>query len=488
MEDINKNSAISFQEENNDDSPDKTNNTNTIKELNDNQESKQVPVTVQNELKKNLFTINRNIRYCIYVMEILCLFNFDQGALSASTKEIKTSFKMTDRELGSFGGISFLGTTLGGIFSLSLINKINRRYLILFLLILSIISLFIPTIITSKILFIFCRILTGFSQSFMSIYLPVWVDQFGVYNKKSIMMSLIPIPSGFGYLLGNAFVVYSSWKTTFRINVLLCSCLFVGFLLHKDLYFSKSIIPKKKIDLSSNNANNNKNININNIDEVSMFEDDAFNNSNYNNQSIIKNAIECFKSSLFRYITISIISIFFILSGLQFWVNDFFENVLDIKDKKKRLLSFVIIIAFTAIFGPITGGIIMQKLGGYESKKVMYLPFICCIISLFCANMMLFFTYKYLILFFFQIYLFSGCIIIPCLNGMLITSMSKELAGSVSAISNLLYNILGRLAGPSFYGLVRSLFDIKSQIPMVILFDVKFITAFCLYRSFKFKK
>ena len=71
---------------------------------------------------------------------------------------------------------------------------------------------------------------------------------------------------------------------------------------------------------------------------------------------------------------------------------------------------------------------------------------------------------------------------------MLISSMSKELAGSVSAISNLLYNILGRLAGPSFYGLVRSLFDIKSQIPMVILFDVKFITAFCLYRSFKFKK
>ena len=485
MEEINKNSAISFQEENNADSPDKT---NTVKELNDSQGPNQVPITVQNELKKNLFTINRKIRYCIYVMEILCLFNFDQGALSASTKEIKNSFKMTDRELGSFGGISFLGTTLGGIFSLSLINKINRRYLILFLLILSILSLFIPTIITSKILFIFCRILTGFSQSFMSIYLPVWVDQFGVYNKKSIMISLIPIPSAFEYLLGNVFVVYSSWKTTFRINVFSCACLFIGFLLNKDLYFSKSVIPKKKIDLNSNNANNNKNININNIDEISMFEDDSLNNSNYDNQSIIKNTVQCFKFSLFRYITISIISIFFILSGLQFWVNDFFENVLDFKDKKQRLLSFIIIIAFTAIFAPITAGLIMQKLGGYESKKVMYLPFICCIISLFCSNMMLFSTKRYYILFFLQIYLFSGCIIIPCLNGILISSMSKELAGSVSAISNLLYNILGRLAGPSFYGIVRSFFDIKSQIPMVILFDIKFITAFCLFRSFKYRK
>ena len=485
MEDTNKNTAISFQEENNTNSPDKT---NVIKDLVNNINTQQVPVTIQNELKKNLFTINRNIRYCIYIMELLCLLNFDQGALSASTKEIKYSFKMTDRELGSFGGISFFGTTLGGIFSLSVINKINRRYLILSLLIISILSLFIPTIITSKILFIFCRILTGFSQSFMSIYLPVWVDQFGIYNKKSIMMSIITIPSAFGYLLGNVFVVYSSWKTTFRINVFLCLILFVGFFLSKDLYFSKSIIPKKKFILSSENVNNSTNNNINNIDEISFFEDDSINNSNYDNQSIIKNAIQCFKSPLFRLITTAIISIFFILSGLQFWVNDFFENVLDITDKKTRLLGFVIIIVFTAVFAPITSGMIMQKLGGYNSKKVIYLPFICCIISLFCSNMMLLCNNKYYILFLFQIYLFSGCIIIPCLNGILISSMSKELAGSVSAISNLLYNILGRLAGPSFYGIARSIFDTKSKLPMVILFDMKLITALCLYKSFKYKK
>ena len=264
--------------------------------------------------------------------------------------------------------------------------------------------------------------------------------------------------------------------------------MFVGFSLNKDLYFSKSIIPKKKNILGSENMNNSTNNNINNIDEKSLFEDDSISNSSYDNQSIIQNAIQCFKSPLFRLITTAIISIFFILSGLQFWVNDFFENVLDITDKKARLLGFVIIIVFTAVFAPITGGLIMQKLGGYESKKVISLPFICCIISLFCSNMMLLFNNKYYILFLFQIYLFSGCIIIPCLNGILISSMSKELAGSVSAISNLLYNILGRLAGPSFYGIARSIFDTKSKLPMVILFDMKFITALCLYKSFKYKK
>ena len=101
---------------------------------------------------------------------------------------------------------------------------------------------------------------------------------------------------------------------------------------------------------------------------------------------------------------------------------------------------------------------------------------------------MLLFNNKYYILLLFQIYLFSGCIIIPRLSGILISSMSKELAGSVSAISNLLYNILGRLAGPSFYGITRSIFDIKSKLPMVILFDTKFITALCSHKSFKYKK
>ena len=477
MEDKNKNTATNFQEENYNNSPDITMENKDIN--NNGQISQQVSIQTQNELKENLFPINRKIRYYIYIMELLCLFNYDQGALSASTKEIKTYFKMSDRELGSFGGISFLGTTLGGVFSLSIINKINRKYIILFLMIISIFSLYFPTVISSKLFFMFCRILTGFSQSFMSIYLPVWVDQFGIYKKKSIMISIISIPSAFGYLFGNILAVYTSWRSTFRINALMCTGLFIGFFLNKNLYFSKSIIPIKK---SSNN--NNKN-----IDNISLFEDVTVDHSqNFDNQSIIKNAMICFKSKLFRFMTVAIISIFFILSGLQFWVNDFFENALDIKDKKNRLLYFIIIIAFTALLAPVTGGLIMQKLGGYDSRKVLYLPFYCCIISLCCCNLMLLSNNKYYILILLEFYLFSGCMIIPSLNGILITSLSKEYAGSVSAISNLLYNICGRLIGPYFYGVTRSFFDINSTLPMIILFNVKIITAFCLWNSFKYRK
>ena len=46
MEDTNKNTAISFQEENNTNSPDKT---NVIKDIVNNINSQQVPVTIQND-------------------------------------------------------------------------------------------------------------------------------------------------------------------------------------------------------------------------------------------------------------------------------------------------------------------------------------------------------------------------------------------------------------------------------------------------------
>ena len=77
---------------------------------------------------------------------------------------------------------------------------------------------------------------------------------------------------------------------------------------------------------------------------------------------------------------------------------------------------------------------------------------------------------------------------ISCLNGIIISSIPKEYAGSASSISNLLYNICGRLVGPSIYGFSRSIFGIKSKLPMILLLDIKFITLVCLLFCFKYKK
>ena len=432
--------------------------------------------------QRSFFSISRKVRWFIFSIELCCLANFDQGAISASTTEIKNYFKMTDRELGSFGGIGFLGTTLGGIFSLSIINKFNRKYTIMSLLCTNIISLFIPTIITSKILLMFCRILSGFSQSFNSIYLPVWVDQFGIYNKKSIMMSLISLPSALGYLLGYIFAVLTSWKNTFHLCIIINISLFFCFFLSDNLYFSKTLVSKKKNDLNNTNSFNNE------FDNISLFEDISGENSTFGNESLISQGKQCFKSKLFRMSNLSLITLLLILSGFQFWINDYLENTVKIIDKKERLLYFLVILLINIIGAPISGGQIMQRIGGYESINGILFPFYSCIISLISSNLLLFTTYKYFVAMLIGIYLFTGCMMIASLNGIIVSSIPKEYTGSASAISNLSYNIIGRLNGPNVYGLLRSFCGKDSRIPMVFLLDIKFITLFCLYKCIKYRK
>ena len=77
---------------------------------------------------------------------------------------------------------------------------------------------------------------------------------------------------------------------------------------------------------------------------------------------------------------------------------------------------------------------------------------------------------------------------IASLNGIIMSSIPKEYAGSASAISNLSYNILGRLNGPNFYGILRSFYGNRSRIPMILLLDVKFVTLICLYFCYKYKR
>jgi len=484
-----KNNNDMKEEKNKEDfNPQTSTNINSEKRINDDNQNTIAPNKEQIELKNNLFKISRKIRYFIYILELFCLLDLDQGGISASTKEIKNNFKMNDSELGSFGGISFLGTALGGIFSLSIINKINRKYLILIFLSTIIFSLSLPTIISSKILLILSRIITGFSQSFMSIYLPVWVDQFGIYDKKSIMMSIISIPSAFGYLAGYISAVLTSWRITFLINCFIRIILLISFLFMKKIYFSKDIFPKKSYMSKLTSAENINNSSIKFDDNISVFEYESQINKNNEKSSVFNDAKQCFKSKLFCFSVISLVTLHLISSGLQFWINDFLENSINILDKKERLKYFIIILLFTMIGAPLTGGVIMQKIGGYDSYKSIYFPFYCCIISLIATNLLFITSYKYFVAIIICTYLFSGCIMIFCLNGIIISSISKEYSGSASSISNLLYNICGRLVGPSVYGFSRSILGTKSKLPMILLLDIKFITLVCLLFCFKYKK
>ena len=76
MEEINKNNSINFQEENSITNQDNTNITPESNIEIQSPESIPISISIQSKLRKNVFPIDRKIRYFIYIMELLCLLNF----------------------------------------------------------------------------------------------------------------------------------------------------------------------------------------------------------------------------------------------------------------------------------------------------------------------------------------------------------------------------------------------------------------------------
>ena len=307
-------------------------------------------------------------------------------------------------------------------------------------------------------------------------------------------MTLIHLSSTFGYLFGYIFGILINWNNAFyfQISFLIFQILFL--ILFIDIkFFSTTIIPLKKHQIVKKeliqNSINEKIKKEYEIDEISLFEDIKQNNSktNFINEPIFIQIIKCLKSKLFISTNISLFTIFIIISGIQFWINDYMETTLNIEDKNERLIIFIILIVSSPIFGISVGGFLTSKIGGYDNKNSIYVPFFSSIIVCLCSNFIILTSNKIIFLLLFWVYLFCGSIILPVINGIIICSVDKKYAGIASSLSIFFYNIFGRFPGPNIYGFIKDkTFETNKKFAMFILLNFAFISFFSLLISIKF--
>jgi flagellar biosynthesis GTPase FlhF len=503
--------------------------------------TKQIDEKIEKEQETpSLIHISRKIRWIVF--SILCcvsiLMGVDQGILSSTTNDFKGS--MTEVELGGLGGMIFLGTALGCIFSFLVINKINRKYLLLGTMSFDVLSLFFTTQTTNIGLLYLCRVVAGFTSAFVNVYLPPWTNQYGIHKYKSIMISLIHIASSLGYIFGYVSGMYIGWKDSFFLqNILLIVSILVIFILMPDKYFSMSLMPvKSKLELNKLNeskdqvettTNTNKSeeekmkkdikidlkINENKVeekrdnliyiesnekkeegedkeskeeDEASLFENEL-KEEDIRKESIINHLKALIKSPIFILMNVTLSSMFIIVSAIQFWINDYLEFGLLIEDKNARIICFGFVVATAPAAGIILGGVLAGKVGGYDKEKAIYIPLITSFCVVILANLCPIFTNLILFLPLFWTLLFLGSVLLPVANGIVIVSVEQKYSGSASAASILIYHILGRLPGPNLYAFLKSMVnDPNSRIPFWLLLNVSIAGFLAVLFCVKFQK
>ena len=433
-------------------------------------------------------TLSRKVRWIIFAIFIYftIVIELDQGTLSSSTDSISKDIELNDNELGGLGSMIFLGKSLGCLLFFSLINKLNRKYMLLVTSLLLILSLILTTQTKNLTLLYISRIIAGLTQSYVSIYFPVWADQFGVHKYKSLIMTCHHLASSMGSLLGYVIGVWLGWKLGFYLQSILIVIPNVLLIFISNKFFSISLMPikskmkllEKPEDKDKEKTKENKETDkiekeikniepivldeasekekpkeenkeqeedkdklikeekkeekegeINLEDDISLFEDIQKRGDNKSTGSILPQIKAIIKSPLFILINITLCSIYAIVAAVQFWINDYLQYGLKIEDPGTRLIMFGSVVITAVPAGMVIGGLVLTKIGGYESEKAIYIPlFFSLVVSIF-ANLAPLSSNVYIFLPLFWVYFFSGSAIIPAANTISLVSVDKKFAG-----------------------------------------------------------
>lgn len=428
----------------------------------------------------------------VFIISLIFIMNMDQGIVSGTTTELKKDMLLSNEQLGMLGSILFIGCTVGCILSFTLINKFDRRKMLLTAIASNTIALF--ALITTKIYYIIllCRIISGLMLSFVGIYTSVWCDQFGIWKRRALMLGISHITSPFGYITGYVLGIFLDWKITFYIQATLLIIHFpILFWLIDPIYFSTTLRSIKQIQTNDGTDTDKAShfeygeiINNINYEFDSFFEDIPLNTTETKNSDQVSTWTEfkfCLKSFVFNMSTLALAFIFMIISGIQFWSNDYMENILNISNDYKRLIIFGSITLTAPTVGILVSGIITTRIGGYETKHAILIPLFGASLVSVVANFVVITNNVIVFSVSFWFYLFFGSFCLPPLTGIIMASVPAQYSGNANALSTLFYNVAGKFPAPYLYGMLKQYTTVcGAKFPMVCLLNSALFGVVCL--------
>ena len=413
--------------------------------------------------------LSKQIRWIIFITlaAISTLSNLDGGIIPAATNEMQTDMDIGPAEIGVFGSIDYLGRIIGSLIFVAIINTVNRRMILIGTLFIKGISLFIPRVPgcdKSYTINLICRGISGFSQVYYTIYLPVWCDQYGPKKSRTIMITVTQLGLPLGIVLGFLMATLlgkQNWVLCFNIEGIILGALGILCFFFPQLYFSNTLM---LVDGSNDRMqempgkDEEEEPEIPNIDPDSKTPSSIFKEGEVRKKKrigLLENICTIMKEPVFLFTGLANSVVFFGMAVIQFWGADYMKNIVGVKDE------FVLLYVFSAICitgppaGIILGGVIGSKIGGYTVRKAIVICVGLCamscvfalIITLDSSHVAYFGIMVWLYFF------FSGATT-PLETGIVISSLPERLRGDGFSVMNFILNLIGNLPASSVYGLI----------------------------------
>ena len=414
-------------------------------------ETKEVPK------KSDPVLLSRTYRLIAFfvMVTIEMAINVSSGVLSAASKTIKKQYTMLDVEFGYFGLAQGIGRTFGSIFYTVMVNQISAKWLGGAFSIVKGFVLAAFELTQSKWVLICLRGVIGFVHMPPSTYIPIWIDQYGLRNWKTVQMSflqaLVPVGKVLGFVFVNLFGE-ERWKFAYDIEGLYL--VFCGLF----IVFSPIDYFNRKVVLMTDD------------ERPTEYKDEKWMQTSIFNRRASRPGSKGQKlwNDLYTVITNYEFELCNCAKALQngtqscihFWCGDFMINRLGMDGTVKTFVYTIMNISGPA-FGFILSPVINKVFGSYETNHA---PIVIMVLHLLTISFGLSATLiNNVIVFVICMTLFFGLLSL-CLamtNGCLMISINKDLKGMCYSVGNITcMSITGALC-PVIYGKVNDIFNPK---------------------------
>ena len=474
-----------------------------------------LPIQNKKKKSKKIFVyLSRYVRMILFFLLLIfsVIIDLDSGIIVSSYKSFTEDMQMSDIQFGTISSIINAGEIIGLLIYMPIINKNHRKFIVVITSFLHGLGFFAYFISSNFYYIAILNFLISICKAFINVYIPVWIDQFGIKKYKTLLLTILYMAISIGMIVGawiGTVLFDNNWKKAFVccgvIFIILSLSLFAvpqkyystkymiveqqknsdGNIVEKivltksdndesnikknieqmkdikylgdDKKTSKTakIIKKKKIE-EEKNVENDINENNNDKKEKLINEEDSNNDDEtFKRLSIISKLKMIIFNQCFIFSCLSKAIIFYIFEIIYVYLKKYAFEALNYTDEIKFFYYYSITTILAPSLGGLIGGAICNKFfGGYESRNSIWIVLICGILSvIFVSLLRVSMSFDHLIIYIFG-YFFSVSAFLPTISGYIINSLNKELKGFGSSFDNLMTNLF-EMSSPIIYGLIN---------------------------------
>lgn len=165
--------------------------------------------------------------------------------------------------------------------------------------------------------------------------------------------------------------------------------------------------------------------------------------------------MQVLKIKMFIYMALALSTLFYITTGIQYWVTDYLQLVLEVpSDEVFYFYSFTCLSA--PFLGIVSGGLVFSSVGGYNSPKAFPLLIFVGILAGASAIPAPFVHAKYTMYLLMWFLFYFGAFLLPTMTGIMLNSVDVQRRTTANSLATLSYNLFGYLPAPFVYGWVSS--------------------------------